>query len=47
MGDAGSPLACAGYGSTVMVTASMGFAAAARAIELITGRSLTTLGQAR
>ena len=39
MGDAGSPLACAGYGSTVMVTASMGFAAAARAIELITGAS--------
>lgn len=32
---AGAPLACAGYGSTVMVTASMGFAAAARAIEHI------------
>lgn len=32
---AGAPLACAGYGSTVMVTASMGFAAAARAIDHI------------
>ena len=38
-GDAGSPLACAGYGSTVMVTASMGLAAAARAIDAITGMS--------
>lgn len=35
-GDAGSPLACAGYGSTVMVTASMGLAAAASAIDAIT-----------
>jgi tRNA A37 threonylcarbamoyladenosine dehydratase len=32
-------LACAGYGSSVTVTAPFGFAAAARAIELITGRS--------
>jgi tRNA A37 threonylcarbamoyladenosine dehydratase len=31
----GAPLACAGYGSIVTVTASMGMAAAARAIELI------------
>jgi len=29
----GSPLACAGYGSTVMVTASMGLASAARAVD--------------
>lgn len=34
-GEAGAPLACAGYGSTVMVTASMGLAAAARAIDRI------------
>jgi tRNA A37 threonylcarbamoyladenosine dehydratase len=32
---AGAPLACAGYGSTVMVTAAMGFAAASKAIDLI------------
>jgi tRNA A37 threonylcarbamoyladenosine dehydratase len=32
---AGAPLACAGYGSTVMVTAAMGFAAASQAIDLI------------
>ena len=31
----GAPLACAGYGSTVMVTAAMGFAAASQAIDLI------------
>jgi tRNA A37 threonylcarbamoyladenosine dehydratase len=31
----GAPLACAGYGSIVTVTASMGMAAAARAIEVI------------
>ncbi|MBA3476981.1 MAG: tRNA threonylcarbamoyladenosine dehydratase [Lautropia sp.] len=31
----GSPLACAGYGSIVTVTASMGMAAAARAIDVI------------
>jgi len=29
----GSPLACGGYGSAVTVTATMGFAAAARALE--------------
>lgn len=33
---AGSPLACAGYGSTVVVTASMGMRAAAQAITQIT-----------
>lgn len=33
---AGSPLACAGYGSTVVVTASMGMQAAAQAIAQIT-----------
>jgi tRNA A37 threonylcarbamoyladenosine dehydratase len=30
---AGSPLACGGYGSAVTVTATMGFAAAARALQ--------------
>ena len=30
-----SPLACAGYGSLVTVTAAMGFAAAARAIDVL------------
>ena len=34
-GTGGAPLACAGYGSIVTVTASMGMAAAARAIEMI------------
>jgi tRNA A37 threonylcarbamoyladenosine dehydratase len=32
---AGAPLACAGYGSTVVVTAPLGFAAAARALDWI------------
>jgi tRNA A37 threonylcarbamoyladenosine dehydratase len=32
--DAGAPLACAGYGSIVTVTGTLGFAAAALAIEL-------------
>ena len=31
----GAPLACAGYGSIVTVTAAMGMAAAARAIEVV------------
>ncbi|WP_326541147.1 tRNA threonylcarbamoyladenosine dehydratase [Pseudorhodoferax sp.] len=31
----GSPLACAGYGSTVMVTAAFGMAAAAEAVALL------------
>ncbi|MCX8097926.1 MAG: tRNA threonylcarbamoyladenosine dehydratase [Casimicrobiaceae bacterium] len=35
--QAGAPLACAGYGSVVTVTASMGFFAAARAIERLLG----------
>lgn len=36
----GAPLACAGYGSIVTVTASMGMAAASRAIEaILIGRS--------
>jgi tRNA A37 threonylcarbamoyladenosine dehydratase len=34
-GEAGMPLACAGYGSVVMVTAAMGFAAAAQALEAV------------
>jgi tRNA A37 threonylcarbamoyladenosine dehydratase len=34
-GSGGAPLACAGYGSIVTVTASMGMAAAARAIDVI------------
>lgn len=34
-GEAGMPLACAGYGSVVMVTAAMGFAAAARAVDAV------------
>jgi tRNA A37 threonylcarbamoyladenosine dehydratase len=33
----GMPLACAGYGSVVMVTAAMGFAAAADAVATIVG----------
>lgn len=32
--DAGSPLACAGYGSSVMLTAAFGMTAAAQALEL-------------
>jgi tRNA A37 threonylcarbamoyladenosine dehydratase len=31
----GAPLACAGYGSIVTVTAAMGFAAAAAAIDQV------------
>jgi len=34
-GEAGMPLACAGYGSVVMVTAAMGFAAAADAVRAL------------
>jgi len=34
VGQAGAPLACAGYGSVVTVTAAMGFAAAAWAIAV-------------
>lgn len=37
--DAGAGLACAGYGSTVVVTAPLGFAAAACAIEQLTRES--------
>jgi len=38
-GEAGMPLACAGYGSVVMVTAAMGFAAAGDAVQaLLRGR---------
>lgn len=38
-GEAGMPLACAGYGSVVMVTATMGFAAASDAVgALLRGR---------
>ncbi len=36
--SAGAPLSCAGYGSSVAVTATMGFASAAWAIEKILGR---------
>ena len=35
----GAPLACAGYGSIVTVTAAMGMAAAARAIDLVLAAS--------
>jgi tRNA A37 threonylcarbamoyladenosine dehydratase len=35
VGDAGMPLACAGYGSVVMVTAAMGFVAAADAVSAL------------
>ncbi len=38
-GTGGAPLACAGYGSIVTVTASMGLAAASRAIDIILTRS--------
>jgi tRNA A37 threonylcarbamoyladenosine dehydratase len=38
-GEAGMPLACGGYGSVVMVTATMGFAAASDAVgALLRGR---------
>ncbi|MFM1988425.1 MAG: Molybdopterin-synthase adenylyltransferase [Pseudomonadota bacterium] len=41
-GEAGMPLACAGYGSVVMVTAAMGFAAAADAVAaMLRGRAKT------
>jgi len=40
--EAGAPLACSGYGSVVMVTAAMGFAAAADAVAaLLRGRAPT------
>lgn len=35
----GAPLACSGYGSTVMVTAAMGLAAAAWAVEAVSNRA--------
>ena len=35
VGVAGMPLACSGYGSVVMVTAAMGFAAAADAVDAL------------
>jgi tRNA A37 threonylcarbamoyladenosine dehydratase len=35
VGEAGMPLACAGYGSVVMVTAAMGFAAASDAVRAL------------
>lgn len=38
-GEAGSPLACAGYGSAVTVTAAMGLAAAAWAIDVIVNQA--------
>lgn len=38
-GEAGMPLACAGYGSVVMVTAAMGFAAAADAVAAMLRQS--------
>jgi tRNA A37 threonylcarbamoyladenosine dehydratase len=43
-GPAGAPLACAGYGSIVTVTASMGLAAAAWAIGVLTARAAATAG---
>lgn len=36
----GAPLACSGYGSTVMVTAAMGLAAAAWAVEAMLRRAM-------
>ena len=38
LSEAGAPLACAGYGSVVMVTAAMGFAAAAGAVDALLAR---------
>lgn len=38
-GDAGAPLACAGYGSSVTVTATMGLAAAAWVMDAIVRRA--------
>ncbi len=38
-GEAGTPLACSGYGSVVMVTAAMGFAAAADAVAAMLRRT--------
>ncbi len=37
-GEAGMPLACSGYGSVVMVTAAMGFAAASDAVAALLSR---------
>lgn len=37
-GEAGMPLACSGYGSVVMVTAAMGFAAASDAVAALLAR---------
>lgn len=45
-GEAGMPLACAGYGSVVMVTAAMGFAAAADAVEALVRRPRGTASPA-
>jgi len=39
LATAGSPLACGGYGSAVTVTATMGFVAAACALELLQTRA--------
>ncbi len=38
-GEAGMPLACSGYGSVVMVTAAMGFAAASDAVAALLRRA--------
>jgi tRNA A37 threonylcarbamoyladenosine dehydratase len=40
--DLASGLACAGYGSSVMVTASLGMAAAALAVELMLARAVAS-----
>jgi tRNA A37 threonylcarbamoyladenosine dehydratase len=45
-GPAGAPLACAGYGSIVTVTASMGLAAAAWAIGVLTARATVPIAGA-
>jgi tRNA A37 threonylcarbamoyladenosine dehydratase len=39
-GEAGMPLACSGYGSVVMVTAALGFAAASDAVTAMLRRSV-------
>ncbi len=46
-GPAGAPLACAGYGSIVTVTAALGLAAAQTAIDRLLGRRIVIAGVGR
>lgn len=46
-GLAGAPLACAGYGSIVTVTAALGLAAAQTVVDRLLGRRITMAGAGR